>query len=542
MDFTMKILIVMMLVLNMEMRTTFNCEENDYNIPCSLTLSQKDCQSLVWLPFNYSISLDETARAARDFGGIYHHKPAAIVCPASVDDIVRAVRTAAMSDHLTVAARGNGHSINGQAQSLNGIVIDMMSACMKGIHVSHGMGDDEETQAYVDVYAGELWVDVLKETLREGLTPRSWTDYLFLSVGGTLSNGGVSGQAFRFGPQIRNVLQLEVVTGNGEVITCSPGKHEELFYGVLGGLGQFGIITKARIVLERAPHMARWVRLFYSDFEQFSRDQEFLISIPKDQAFDYLEGLVVANSKDPINGWPSLALSSDASFDPSLIPPNSGPVLYCLEVALYYSNTTDVSALDKKIERMLVPLRFMRGLNYSIDVSYFDFLNRVYREEILARATGMWDAPHPWLNLFVPKSQIARFDNMIFKGILKNGVGGPMLLYPLNRNKWDCRMSTAVPDEEIFYLVGLLRFLPPNPGGPNSTERMLAQNEEILGLCETAGIEMKQYLPHYKTNGEWKRHFGWKWDQFVERKRMFDPRAILAPGQNIFSRSSVHID
>jgi cytokinin dehydrogenase len=116
-----------------------------------------------------------------------------------------------MSDHLTVAARGNGHSINGQAQALNGIVVDMMSS-MKEIHIFHGMGE-EETQAYVDVYAGELWVDVLKATLREGFTPRSWTDYLFLSVGGTLSNGGVSGQAFRFGPQISNVLQLEVITG-----------------------------------------------------------------------------------------------------------------------------------------------------------------------------------------------------------------------------------------------------------------------------------------------------------------------------------------
>ena len=67
---------------------------------------------------------------------------------------------------------------------------------------------------YVDVWGGELWVDVLNWTLSHGgLAPRSWTDYLYLSVGGTLSNAGISGQAFHHGPQISNVYELDVVTG-----------------------------------------------------------------------------------------------------------------------------------------------------------------------------------------------------------------------------------------------------------------------------------------------------------------------------------------
>eukprot|EP00253_Pinus_taeda_P011053 PITA_11053 len=279
------------------------------------------------------------------------------------------------------------------------------------------------------------------------------------------------------------------------------------------------------------------MRLLYSDFGLFSGDQENLISLPNDKSFDYIEGFVVTNINDLTNGWFSLSLWTDSSLASSFIPPNSGPVLYCLEVALYYHNTTDFTTLNKKIDSMLAPLSFTEGSNYGIDISYFDFLNRVHREETSARAIGMWDTPHPWLNLFIPKSQIVRFDNKVLNGILKHGVGGPILLYPLNRNKWDSRMSTAVPDEEIFYLVGLLRFIQPNPGGLNTIEGMIAENEQILGICEREGIEMKQYLPHYGTKQEWKRHFGRKWDQIVERKRKFDPRAILAPGQRIFSRS-----
>lgn len=77
------------------------------------------------------------------------------------------------------------------------------------IHVDEG----NKSPPYVDVSGGELWINILHETLRYGLAPRSWTDYLHLTVGGTLSNAGVSGQAFRHGPQISNVQQLEIVTG-----------------------------------------------------------------------------------------------------------------------------------------------------------------------------------------------------------------------------------------------------------------------------------------------------------------------------------------
>lgn len=66
---------------------------------------------------------------------------------------------------------------------------------------------------YADVEGAFLWIEVLNKTLELGLTPVSWTDYLYLTVGGTLSNGGISGQTFRYGPQISNVLEMDVITG-----------------------------------------------------------------------------------------------------------------------------------------------------------------------------------------------------------------------------------------------------------------------------------------------------------------------------------------
>jgi len=72
-------------------------------------------------------------------------------------------------------------------------------------------------------------------------------------MGGTLSNASMSGQTFHHGPQINNILQMEMVTSTGQIVTCSISKQPELFFAVFDDLGQFGIITKAHIILVPAP-------------------------------------------------------------------------------------------------------------------------------------------------------------------------------------------------------------------------------------------------------------------------------------------------
>ncbi|KAK4490918.1 hypothetical protein RD792_001637 [Penstemon davidsonii] len=467
--------------------------------------------------------------AGKDFGGVQSSKPLAVIKPSTTDDVAKVIRQASRSPHLTVAARGNGHSVSGQAMAHRGLVVDMKS-------VEYGIQVDP-TGKYADVSGGALWEDVLKRcVLGHGLAPRSWTDYLDLTVGGTLSNAGVSGQAFVFGPQTENVTELEVVTGNGDVLVCSSNLNPELFFSVLGGLGQFGIITRARVLLQPAPDMVRWIRVVYSEFSEFTRDTEWLITRREVESFDYVEGFVFVNSDDPVNGWPTVPLDSEHPFDPTHIPRPAGPVLYCLEVALHYKNEDPLSAVDKRVERLVGGLKFVEELRFEVDVGYMDFLLRVKRAEQQAKANGIWDAPHPWLNMFVSQKDIANFDRVIFKNILKYGVGGPMLVYPLLRSKWDDRKSVVLPEGEIFYLVALLRFCFPYPKAL-SIEEMVAQNQEIVQNCTKNGFDFKLYLPHYNSKEGWKHHFGNQWTRFQERKACFDPMAILAPGQKIFQRN-----
>uniref|UniRef100_A0A166J2J9 cytokinin dehydrogenase n=1 Tax=Daucus carota subsp. sativus TaxID=79200 RepID=A0A166J2J9_DAUCS len=382
-----------------------------------------------------TITCHSTSAASSDFGGLHHTKPLAVIRPSGADDISKAVKFAGNSANLTVAARGNGHSINGQAMSDGGFVVDMRSTenCVFSVMRRHRGAAD-----YVaDVSGGALWEDVLKRCVSEfGLAPRSWTDYLGLSVGGTLSNAGISGQAFRYGPQTSNVLELEVVDGNGDIVICSKNQSSELFYSVLGGLGQFGIITRARVLLQQAPEMVKWIRLVYSEFSEFTQDAEFLVSLPDGgDSFDYVEGFAFCNTDDPVNGYQSVLLDSSQRFDPTRIPCSAGPVLYCLEVALHYSKSHDSSSVNAVVNRLIGRLRFVEGLRFEMELSYMEFLLRVKRVEQEARCNGIWDSPHPWLNLFVSKMHIADFDRLVFKQILNHGVGGPMLVYPLLRSK-----------------------------------------------------------------------------------------------------------
>ena len=145
------------------------------------------------LPLEGHIRFANMSHAARDFGNRFQFHPKAVLHPKSVSDIattVNQVWQTGLSSGLTVAARGCGHSLQGQSQAHQGIVINMGSLKSRPMQV---VGPAQAQQPYVDVCGGEVWINVLHECLKYGLTPKSWTDYLHLSVGGTLSNAGISG-------------------------------------------------------------------------------------------------------------------------------------------------------------------------------------------------------------------------------------------------------------------------------------------------------------------------------------------------------------
>ncbi|KAK6120361.1 hypothetical protein DH2020_045899 [Rehmannia glutinosa] len=446
--------------------------------------------------------------ASSDYGNLVQENSIAVLYPSSIDDIVTLIKFAnnCSTPLISISARGHGHSVRGQAMARDGVVVDMGALSENGIGIRVSSNRNPSS--------GYYYADVV-----------SWTDYLYLTVGGTLSNAGISGQSFLHGPQISNVLELDVVTGKGDFITCSKNMNSELFLAVLGGLGQFGIITRARIILQKAPTRAKWVRLLYSDFSIFTRDQEHLIStnIPS-----YVEGSLITHMSPPNNWRSSFYSPSHYSKITSLLKSNNGH-LYSIEVVKYYDDQS-ADTIDEELQSLLKDLGFNPGFIFKKDVALIDFLGRVGNIDN-QNSEGQLET-HPWLNLFVPKSRILDFNAGVFLDIIArhNQTSGPILFYPFNRNKWDDRMSAVIPDEDIFYTLGLLHSSRPDQSG--NFDKL---NNEIIEFCEKAGIKIKQYLPHYKSKKDWMKHYGPKWNTFQETKTKYDPKMILSPGQRIFN-------
>ena len=183
--------------------------------------------SSVGLPtFEGQFLFDEATRrsVAVDNGGHVRRSPIAVLKAQSVDDVVRAIAYA--NKHgLKIAMRGQGHSQYGQSQVEGGIVIN--SSLLNAVHWP-------ENDA-IDAQPGALWGDVAKVTLDKSLTPPVMPDAMMLTVGGTLSVGGIGETSYRYGAQVDNVFELDVVTGAGELMTCSPERNDELFYMTLAG-------------------------------------------------------------------------------------------------------------------------------------------------------------------------------------------------------------------------------------------------------------------------------------------------------------------
>ncbi|XP_073157569.1 cytokinin dehydrogenase 3-like [Henckelia pumila] len=469
---------------------------------------------------------ESTSRASVDYGNLVRETPSAVFHPTTIDDIISLIKLSNnLSTPFSVAAKGRGHSVRGQAMAAgDGVVVEMSSLDGKG-RVGVRVSWNPALGFFADVGGEKTWKDVLEATLEHGLAPVSWTDYLYLTVGGTLSNGGISGQSFLHGPQISNVHELDVITGTGDFITCSKEMNSELFFAVLGGLGQFGIITRARILLHKAPSRAKWVRLIYKDFSKFTRDQEYLISLDSNGP-NYVEGSLITDNSPPNNWRSSFYSSLHQSKITSLLKSNQG-LLYSIELVKYYDDLTS-STIDEELVTMAKDLEFVPGFIFKKDVPVIDFLTRVAIGDNHDNSEA-----HPWLNLFVPKSTILDFNEAVFAQIIRrhnHTTSGPILFYPFNRIKWDDRTSAVIPEEEIFYTLGLL-----HSSMPDEVEIYEKLNNEILEFCEKSGMKIKQYLPHYKSKEDWVKHFGSKWDTFREMKTKFDPRMILSPGQRIFN-------
>ena len=225
-------------------------------------------------------------QARRVWNGNIDRRPALIVRCAGVADVIAAVNFA-RDNQLVLAVRGGAHSAAGHGTCDGGMVIDL--GALKGIWV-------DPQRRVARAQAGVVWSEFDAETQVFGLA----------TTGGLVSSTGISGLTLgggmgwlmgKHGYSVDNLRAVDVVTADGRFLTASADEHADLFWGLRGGGGNFGIVTSFEyqlhtvgpIVLgglvihplEQAQAVLRFYREFSSELPDEAEAYAVLLTTPE---------------------------------------------------------------------------------------------------------------------------------------------------------------------------------------------------------------------------------------------------------------------
>jgi FAD/FMN-containing dehydrogenase len=166
------------------------------------------------------------------YNAMIDRRPDVVVRPVGVDDVVAAVNHA-RENGLDLAVRGGGHSVPGFGTCDGGIVIDL--SAMKAIQV------DADART-VRAEGGCTWADFNEATHAFGLATTGGV-ISTTGIAGLTLGGGIGYLARGLGLSCDNLVSAEVVTADGRTLTVSDREHEDLFWALRGGGGNFGVVT-----------------------------------------------------------------------------------------------------------------------------------------------------------------------------------------------------------------------------------------------------------------------------------------------------------
>lgn len=451
------------------------------------------------------ILLDDEARAPfrSDFGRMADRLPGAVARCTSAEEVAEVIRFC-RERGIPVVPRGQGHTQSGQATTEGGVLIDTSS--MQTLH------EIDEAGETATVDCGVVWRDLVAATVPRGLVPRVLTNNLGVSISGTLSMAGLGVASFRYGTQADNAVELVVVTGAGEIVTCSRDENRDLFDVVRCGLGQFGMIVRAKVRLRRCKEMVRKYYLLYDDLGALMEDARRVMD-PENPTFSSLESWCTPCFQGIRKIGDGMELAEGVQ--------TFAYWMYPLHLTVEFNPGEEPD--DQAVLAGLTPYRHLE----TSDFPQAEFCNRMDPVFELWRRSGYWEMAHPWMETTLPWDTSREFIEQVLAATPPQalGPGGHILLWPACTRTSDVPLFIH-PEGDFVMGWGIL------PGVPERfLDRALAQLDMASEMSILYGG--KRYLSGYitfNTAEKWAAHFGDQWPRVLEAKKKFDPDGIMSPG------------
>jgi FAD/FMN-containing dehydrogenase len=230
----------------------------------------------------------DEARAV--YNGMIDRRPSAVVRATSAADVAATVDLARDAG-LELAVRGGGHSVPGFGTVDDGVVVDL--SAMRGVEV-------DPASRTARVQGGARWGDVNDATHEHGLATTGGI-ISTTGVGGLTLGGGIGYLARGHGLTCDNLLSAEVVTADGRTVVASEREHEDLFWAIRGGSGNFGVVTSFEFRLHP-------VREIYGGPMFFEvEDAEAVLRVYRD---------VIADAPEQLGAFPAWQIAPPLPFIP----------------------------------------------------------------------------------------------------------------------------------------------------------------------------------------------------------------------------------
>ncbi|MFU8855073.1 FAD-binding protein [Micromonospora sp. SL1-18] len=453
-------------------------------------------------PLDGTLAMDSQTLAANahDEGNVVNDQtPYAVLFPGSVKDIQNMIRYCAQNG-IKVATNTGRNSVFGQTLAPGGLIINCRS-----LNTIHSI-----TPNGADVDGGVLWMDLIKAAYGAGLTPAVITGYTQLGIAGTLSIGGLGAiTSNRLVSQVDQIQQLQVVTGTGDLVTCSMTENTDLFLAMCAGQGQCGVITRAVVNMIPAPKLARLYRAPYAtnDIATCLSDIRTLADRGgRPRGFDWVASVNTAGLNGLVCLWAAVL------YNPNMPPPPTS-------VLMKDCSSTARTAI-------------------ATDLPYLDYVFLVDTAVNCFKSGQNWDRlVKPWFNVILPDSGVDKYVGTLFPRLTPRDVSPTtfVLLAPLLRSAFTRPLYRVPSSGKWAWVCGVLTnsSLP----GPDQAfaDAMLARNYEWWRSAAAIGGTryVEDAIPFSKA--DWQTHYGAAtYSRFAAWKRKFDPHEILAPGAAIF--------